>query len=90
MLSATYVEVLPSLMPKKTEARTPGGPRKAETKLAKWLDENSKTRQWLADKLGVSLRQVHRLCNGDSRPSLENACVIEKLTGGRITMQDWC
>jgi hypothetical protein len=57
--------------------------------LARWLDDTGNTREWLADELGLTLRQVHRLCAGTSRPRLKTAVKIEELTGGAIRAKDW-
>ena len=85
-------EVYRSLTDRWGRARTyetPGRPRKAEMKLAEWLDKEGKSRMWLAEQLGLSVRQIHRLCSGASKPNLKTALVIEKLTNGEVKPSDF-
>jgi transcriptional regulator with XRE-family HTH domain len=70
-------------------AKTPGRPRKGETLLAKWLDEQGKPREWLAEELDVTLRQVDRWCNGTSRPSYERMLRIAELTENAVPTTSW-
>lgn len=66
-----------------------GRPRKQETPLSRWLDRTGKSRQELADELGIARSHVDRLCRGDRRPSLELALDIEKLTDGAVAASEW-
>lgn len=75
-------------MPAPKPARV-GRPRKSETPLAAWLDREGMTRDHLADKLEVTRQYVDKLCRGASKPSLQVALAIEKLSGGTIKPSDW-
>jgi transcriptional regulator with XRE-family HTH domain len=66
-----------------------GRPRSSETKLSKWIDAQDLTRDQVATKLSVGRTYLDKLCRGASRPSLELAIEIEKLTRGAIPASEW-
>jgi len=39
---------------------------KLDNNIQKYLDEQRRTQQWLADKLGKKKQQVHRYCKGET------------------------
>lgn len=69
--------------------RAPGQPRKSEMKISVWLEENGKTRLWLAEELDVHPGTVDRWCSGLRRPKPEMMAAIETLTDNKVTLQDW-
>lgn len=52
----------------------------ARTELEKWMEVRSKKDPWLATVLGVSLSQASRIRRGKSRPSLDGAAELNRLT----------
>lgn len=72
------------------QAKRPRGrPRATETKLSRWIDAEKLTRDDVADRLGIGRTYLDKLCRAKSRPSLELALDIEKLTGGAVPATDW-
>jgi len=69
--------------------RPRGRPRKTETKLSRWIDAQGLLRDKVAVQLGIGRTYLDKLCRGKSRPSLELAVEIEKLTRGAIPASDW-
>lgn len=72
-------------------ATTRGGrPRStAASPLSRWLDQNGRTREWAAGKLGVTRPYIDKLCRGAATPSLDVAASIERLTGGGVVASSW-
>jgi transcriptional regulator with XRE-family HTH domain len=66
-----------------------GRPRNTQTQLSKWIDAQDLTRDQVATKLGVGRTYLDKLCRGASRPSLELAVEIERLTHGAIAASEW-
>ncbi len=69
--------------------RPRGRPRKKQTKLGAWIDAQKLSRDQVASRLGVARSYLDKLCRAESRPSLELACEIEKLTKGEIAASEW-
>lgn len=73
-----------------TAKRRPRGrPRKKESKLSTWMDSKGLTRDAVAARLKIQRTYLDKLCRAESRPSLELAFEIEKLTGGVVPASDW-
>jgi transcriptional regulator with XRE-family HTH domain len=73
----------------KTKKRGRGRPRKRETPLSRWIDAATRTREDVAEELGVTRVHLDRLCRNERRPSLELALAIEKLTAGAVPATFW-
>ena len=69
--------------------RRRGRPRKAQTKLSRWIDAQKLERGVVADRLGIARNYLDKLCREDARPSLELAIAIEELTGGGVPAANW-
>jgi len=69
--------------------RSPGRPRQSENKLSKWIDSSSKTRDEVADELGINRTYLDMLCRGARRPGLRLALEIERITGGTLPASSW-
>ena len=69
--------------------RSPGRPRKRETKLSRWIDASGKTRDQVARELDINRTHLDMLCRGARRPGLPLAVAIEKLTRGAIPPSEW-
>jgi hypothetical protein len=69
--------------------RPRGRPRKTESKLSTWMDAQSLTRDVVAARLKIQRTYLDKLCRAESRPSLELAFEIEKLTRGAVLASDW-
>lgn len=69
--------------------RSPGRPRKKETKLSRWIDASGMTRDEAAEKLAINRTHLDMLCRGSRRPGLTLAVEIEKLTKGAIPAAEW-
>lgn len=69
--------------------RPRGRPRKTESKLSTWMDSQSLTRDVVAARLKIQRTYLDKLCRAESRPSLELAFEIEKLTLGSVLASDW-
>lgn len=69
--------------------RSPGRPRKRETKFSRWIDASGMTRDDVAAALGINRTHLDKVCRGARRPGLRLALGIEKLTGGAIAASDW-
>jgi DNA-binding XRE family transcriptional regulator len=69
--------------------RSPGRPRKEETKLSRWIDASGMTRDEAAEKLAINRTHLDMLCRGSRRPGLTLAVAIERLTNGAISAADW-
>lgn len=61
----------------------------AATPLDAWMKERELRDQWLVDNLGVTQPHAGRIRRGKSRPSLEAAVQIEKLTEGAVRPSDF-
>lgn len=46
-----------------------------------WLEENSRTQEWLADKLGKSRKTINSMLNGKSRIDANTALALEDIVG---------
>lgn len=57
-------------------------------RLATWLEDNEKTINWLAEKVGRDASVISKLKDGFIRPSNEVAAKIHTLTGGEVTSVD--
>jgi transcriptional regulator with XRE-family HTH domain len=73
----------------RSKTRPRGRPRNEQTKFSKWIDSTSASRNDVAVRLGVGRTYLDKLCRGASRPSLELAIEIEKLTKGEVPAADW-
>jgi transcriptional regulator with XRE-family HTH domain len=69
--------------------RPRGRPRKKESKFSTWMDSQRLTRDAVAARLGIQRTYLDKLCRAESRPSLELAFEIEKLTRGSVPASDW-
>jgi DNA-binding XRE family transcriptional regulator len=69
--------------------RSRGRPRNRQTKLSSWIDEKGLTRDVVAARLGIGRTYLDKLCRGASRPSLELALQIERLTSGAVVASEW-
>ncbi len=69
--------------------RPRGRPRKKESKLSRWMDSQSLVRDDVAARLDIQRTYLDKLCRAESRPSLELAFEIEKLTRGAVPASDW-
>jgi len=69
--------------------RPRGRPRRSETKLSKWIDSKKLSRDDVAATLGIGRTYLDKLCRAISRPSLELAVEIEKVTQGAVPASDW-
>lgn len=69
--------------------RPRGRPRKVESKLSRWIDGESLLRDAVAARLGIQRTYLDKLCRSESRPSLELAVDIEKMTRGAVPAADW-
>jgi transcriptional regulator with XRE-family HTH domain len=58
-------------------------------KLAKYLKHHSITQRGFAKKIGTTPNNLGLLVHGKSTPSLRLAYLIEKATGGLVTLYDW-
>ncbi len=90
----TQIFTRPGTTPGSTPRRarlydSPGRPRRAEMKLARWLDEQGKTREWLSEQLGISLSYVHKLCSGERLPGRDLILRIDEITNHQVTFADW-
>jgi hypothetical protein len=66
-----------------------GRPRKRESTLSRWIDSQTLTRDALATRLAIQRTYLDKLCRAESRPSLELAVEIEKMTRGAVPASDW-
>ena len=71
------------------QKRPRGRPRKKESKLSTWMDSQGLTRNVVAARLKIQRTYLDKLCRAESRPSLELAFEIEKLTRGSVPASDW-
>ena len=69
--------------------KTPGRPRGVTNAFGKWIDQSGKSRETVAERLGVGLQYVHLLCRNGRRPDLELAFKIERMTKGKIQAESW-
>lgn len=69
--------------------RPRGRPRKKESTLSRWMDSQNLTRDDVAAQLDIQRTYFDKLCRAESRPSLELAFEIEKLTRGAVPASDW-
>lgn len=69
--------------------RPRGRPRKKESKFSAWMDSQGLTRDVVAACLKIQRTYLDKLCRAESRPSLELAFEIEKLTRGSVPASDW-
>lgn len=69
--------------------RARGRPRNKQTKLSSWIDAKGLTRDVVAARLGIGRTYLDKLCRGASRPSLELALQIERLTSGAVIASEW-
>ena len=69
--------------------RSPGRPRKRETKFSRWIDASRMTRDEVAVALDVNRTHLDKVCRGGCRPGLALALQIEKLTQGAIPAAEW-
>jgi transcriptional regulator with XRE-family HTH domain len=69
--------------------RPRGRPRKKASRFSSWIDAQGLTRYVVAARLGIQRTYLHKLCRAESRPSLELAFEIEKLTRGSVLASDW-
>jgi len=65
---------------------TPGA---APARLRRWLSENEVTQADLAAACEVTKPNVCHWLAGRSRPGWRACAVIERMTGGSVTMRDW-
>ena len=63
-----------------------GRPPVHEGQLARWIEESGKTRQDVADELGISRPFLDHICREARRPGLEVAVKIERLTRGKVSL----
>lgn len=59
------------------------------TPLANWMKTNGKTDQWLAEQIGRDRTSALRIRRGQSIPPLPIAVVIERVTNGAVTANDF-
>jgi len=58
-------------------------------KLEKYLKHRGISQRYFAKKIDVTPNTLGNLIKGKNMPNLRLAYVIEKETGGLVTMQDW-
>ena len=63
-----------------------GRPPAHEGKLALWIEEAGKTRQDVADELGISRPFLDHICREYRRPGFDLAVKIERLTKGKVSI----
>lgn len=56
---------------------------------ADFIRTSGLTRSQWADRLSISRSYLSDILNGNKRPSLELAVMIERETGGRVTAVSW-
>ncbi|HEX5101270.1 MAG TPA: hypothetical protein VFV94_17285, partial [Polyangiaceae bacterium] len=54
-----------------------------------WIDDAGLARDGVAARLGIQRTYLDKLCRSESRPSLELAVEIDKLTRGAVPISDW-
>ena len=69
--------------------RSRGRPRAKQTKLSEWIDARELTREQVAQRLEIGRTYLDKLCRAQSRPSLELALKIDKMTDGAVPATDW-
>lgn len=63
-----------------------GRPRKqapegtAARRLSDWLDARGHPREWLVEKLNITLTHANMICNGSRNPGLRVALKLEEIT----------
>lgn len=57
--------------------------------LRTFLSENDETQAEFAERIGVSQGTVSKLCKGLISPSLPLALKIQRVTGGKVTVESW-
>ena len=57
--------------------------------LKEWLKKTGRKQLWLAAQADVSVTTIHRIVNGKTRPSLDLAQKIERITDGAVGLHDW-
>lgn len=67
--------------------RAPGRPPSHMGKLAVWIESVGRTREDVAEELGVSRRYLDHLCREYRRPALDLAVKIERLTKGQVSVE---
>ena len=58
-------------------------------KLSAYLAKNRLTASAFAERIGVSVSTVTRIINGQRRPDLNTAALIESATGRKVRPQDF-
>lgn len=58
------------------------------TPLERWMKAEGLRDQWLVEAVGITQPQASRIRRGKSRPSLEVAVAIERLTRGKVRPRD--
>lgn len=58
-------------------------------KFARWMEENEKQQNKVAQKVGISSSFLNDLIHRGKKPSIKIAFEIEKYTKGEITVYDW-
>lgn len=61
----------------------------AGKRLDTWLDQNDRTKAWLARELGVAPAVLWRWMAGERQPRVDFASRIELITGGYVPTSDW-
>lgn len=62
---------------------------KARLKLKEYLIKIERSQRWFAKVVGTTPNNLSLIMRGESTPSLKLAYIIEKKTGGRVTVYDW-
>ena len=57
--------------------------------LSAWLEKQGVSTQAFAARIRISRQAMHKLLNGDNRPSLNTALAIERETGGKVPVDSW-
>ena len=58
-------------------------------KLKQYLKENGILQKFLVEKIGISANHVNALVHERTKPSIDVAFAIEKITKGQVTLYDW-
>lgn len=66
--------------------QTPGA---APARLRRWMEDNKVSQAELALACGLTKQNVTHWLSGSSRPGWRACAIIERLTGGSVTMRDW-